>query len=436
MSVWTEEARRERVLPAAGALLIGATVVAGLALKAGGHVELGTPLPPFLFSWSPAVRWPALLAAGVSLAAAGLAARLVEGVRSRAGFAAAIYGIALAVGLSVNAARRGVSGWTHVFDLSGHGSFEASREYLPALAQLRHGVPFYVGHFAALLPVLPTHVKGNPPGPGARHAPAGARHPRAPGRGLHRDRRAVRSARPRSRPRPGRGAARPRGRRAERLLARARPLRGDLDGLRLRRPGDGNGVAAHRAAAAARGSAAARWRRSAPLPRGCCWRSPRGRCSSSSWGTAGGRRRGLAAACAAAVIALNGGLALALGYDPVAVVRELGRLYGAGAAAHRPYAFWLLGSPVAWLVMLGIPVAAIALRALGRRDPAAVALAAVVACSAVAGFTKAETERIWLPFVPLACAAAAAVPIRRLRVVLVLLVVQALVVEVLFGTVW
>ena len=36
------------------------------------------------------------------------------------------------------------------------------------------------------------------------------------------------------------------------------------------------------------------------------------------------------------------------------------------------------------------------------------ALAVIVVVSAVAGFTKAETERIWLPYVPLACAAAAA----------------------------
>ena len=42
--------------------------------------------------------------------------------------------------------------------------------------------------------------------------------------------------------------------------------------------------------------------------------------------------------------------------------------------------------------------------------------------SAVLGLTKAETERIWLPFVPLACVAAAAVlPARGLKPVLWLL---------------
>ena len=61
------------------------------------------------------------------------------------------------------------------------------------------------------------------------------------------------------------------------------------------------------------------------------------------------------------------------------------------------------------------PIAWLAARALDGGDPAALALAAVVVVSALAGFTKAETERIWLPFVPLACVAAAAVPISRLR---------------------
>jgi hypothetical protein len=56
--------------------------------------------------------------------------------------------------------------------------------------------------------------------------------------------------------------------------------------------------------------------------------------------------------------------------------------------------------------------------------------------SAIAGFTKAETERIWLPFVPLACVAAASVPVRRLVPLLALLAGQAIVVEILFNTVW
>jgi hypothetical protein len=87
--------------------------------------------------------------------------------------------------------------------------------------------------------------------------------------------------------------------------------------------------------------------------------------------------------------------------------------------------------------MLGVAIAVPALRAVVAREPAAVALAVVVLASAVLGFTKAETERIWLPFVPLACVAAATqLDARRLRLYLVLLAAQALAVELLFFTIW
>jgi hypothetical protein len=55
----------------------------------------------------------------------------------------------------------------------------------------------------------------------------------------------------------------------------------------------------------------------------------------------------------------------------------------------------------------------------------------------VAGFTKAETERIWLFLVPLACVAAApAITARRRTAVFAALVAQALAIEVLFDTIW
>ena len=52
------------------------------------------------------------------------------------------------------------------------------------------------------------------------------------------------------------------------------------------------------------------------------------------------------------------------------------------------------------------------------------------------GFTKAETERIWLFFAPFVCLAAAAGPAFRLRPVLALLAVQALAYELVFDTIW
>ena len=73
-----------------------------------------------------------------------------------------------------------------------------------------------------------------------------------------------------------------------------------------------------------------------------------------------------------------------------------------------------------------------------RRRPAAMAVLGVVAIAALSGYSKAETERIWLPFAPLACVAAAEAGLGRgrLRAVLGLLLAQALAIELLFNTVW
>jgi hypothetical protein len=149
------------------------------------------------------------------------------------------------------------------------------------------------------------------------------------------------------------------------------------------------------------------------------------------------RAAAVAAECAAATVALQAALAAATGYDPIGTFRATETVYRHSLAAVRPYAYWVVGSPVAWGVTLGLPIAAAALVALARRRPAALALAGVVAVAALAGFSKAETERIWLPFVPLACVAAADVlPVRRLRLAVAALLAQALAFELLFATVW
>jgi hypothetical protein len=423
-----------RSLPAALLAGTAVTVAAGLWLTLRGTV-LGTPLPPFLMSWSPHLAWPAVSGAVVALGAAGLAPRAMARVHGRRAFGAVLYVMSLAVGLAVNAARRGPAGWSHVFDLSGHGSFEASREYLPALAQLHQGVRHYVAHFASLLPYLPTHAKGNPPGPVVAMHLLG-----------------ITSA----------------GRLAAVCIAAAAlsaPLayllghelggerRGRLAGvLMIFSPAAVLfGVTSVDAIFMAIGTAIAWLLVSPRIGRrglGCALVAV---ASFFSWVLLAIpawavlvtlRRRGgraaavLAVSVAASVLATTAALALLLDYDPVTILRALTRIYGDGAAAHRPYLFWLFGSPAAWMAMLGLPIAWWAARALTEGDPAALALAAVIAVSTVAGFTKAETERIWLPFVPLACVAAAALPIGRLRPLLGALAVQALVVELLFGTVW
>jgi hypothetical protein len=143
----------------------------------------------------------------------------------------------------------------------------------------------------------------------------------------------------------------------------------------------------------------------------------------------------LSAACGAALLVFYALLHAATGFDPVGTFRSTEEVYRAGIATTRPYGFWLFGSPVAFLVVLGVPITWLALRALMRREPAAVAIFAVIATAAILGFTKAETERIWLFFAPFVCFAAATerAPLRPL---LALLAAQAILYELAFETVW
>jgi 4-amino-4-deoxy-L-arabinose transferase-like glycosyltransferase len=426
-----------RALAAAVLLGVAATIVVGLEIQADHPHErlLGTALPPFLMSWSPHVRWPAL----VGIAVAGLliagAPWAVSRLRSGAGFAALVYLASIALGLAVNAARRGPSGWSHVFVLNGTGSFEASREYLPALPELRGGVAHYVRDFPQLVHGLPTHTKGNPPGPviamhlldittagrlaaacivvGALCAPLAY----ALGRELGDDRR-------------GRIAA---------LLTAFSPSVVLF------------GVTSVDYAFAGLGTAVAVLMLARPRAVVICGCVLAGIASFFSyvllaipvWAVlCAARRDGVRRAVRLALGALAAGLAVTLvlnvvwDYDPIAMLHSVRGIYARGAAAHRPYAFWVFGSPAAFLAMLGAPIAWLASRAAGRGEPAALALVAVIVVAALGGFTKAETERIWLPFVPLACVAAASLGVRRLRLMLVVLAVQAIAVEVLFGTVW
>jgi len=140
---------------------------------------------------------------------------------------------------------------------------------------------------------------------------------------------------------------------------------------------------------------------------------------------------------AAALVALWAGAYALWGFEVWEVIPAVEEVYRASVARVRPYALWLFGSPAAFLAFLGLPITWYAAKALGARERTALALAAVIVISAVGGVTKAETERIWLMVVPLACLAAATVlPARRLPLVLGLLSIQSLAVELIFGTVW
>jgi hypothetical protein len=322
-----------------------------------------------------------------------------------------------------------------VFDLSPGGSFEAKNEYLPGLAALDYGPHVFLDRFAELVPALPINVGGHPPG-----------------LLLALDALGVTTA-----PRLAALCVVAVAVTAPLTYALARTL--DLAEERARMAGLLAalspalllfGISSADAIYAALGAAAAallvsrRLRALGVVVFALATFAAWSLMAVGFFGAVVAWRReglhaavGLALACGAAVLALNGALALAFGYDPVGSLRATSVLYDHSLARIRPYLFWWIGSPVAWALMLGPPIAAAGIVAARRGHPAALALAGVVAVAAIAGFTKAETERIWLPFVPLACVAAAGVlPERRAPVVVGVLVVQGIAVSLLFQTLW
>ena len=143
----------------------------------------------------------------------------------------------------------------------------------------------------------------------------------------------------------------------------------------------------------------------------------------------------LCALCGAALVGFYAALYGLTGFDPLGTLRATADVYRAGVASTRPYWYWLLGSPAAFLLVLGLPILWCALRALAAGRTVAVAIFAVLALAAAMGFTKAETERIWLFLAPFVCIAAATSSF-PLRPVLAALAAQALAYELVFDTVW
>jgi methylthioxylose transferase len=423
-------------VPALGFGLLAATVAVGLAAGAN-DVRLGAGLAPFLADWRPAPRASALPAA-VVVAAGVLAAPRLSSPRMKPWqFALAALGLGLALRLAFGSARRGLDGLYAVYELGNH---EAASEYLPALPALEFGTRFFLDTFAEVGTSLPVHAIGHPPGllvvmhwlgiSGAEGLAAltiGVGALSAPlayllGRGLLDERRA----------------------RLATLLYVFAPsaiLFGATSADAL--------YATLGLLAAVPLALASRARAGAVIPVGASALSVASFFSYANlaigvwaallaWQRAGLRRAAvLAASCGVALLVFYAALHLATGYDPIGVLEATETVYREGIASRRPYEFWVFGSPTAFLVALGLPIAWLLLRAAAAGDPAARALLAVLAVAALLGFTKAETERIYLFLVPLACVAAAtALPERRVPLVLGLLATQALATELLLYTVW
>jgi methylthioxylose transferase len=422
---------RARLVPAAALAAMAATVVAGLWLARHDGRELGVPFPPFIGRWDPAVTAWALVAAALFALAIWGAPRALT--LPSAAFAAAVYALTLALRLALGATSRGADGWRHVFDSD---SFEGPNEYLPALTALEYGPGFFLDRFAELVPALPVHAAGHPPGlllvmdafgirtpgrlaalciaGGALVAPLAY----AVGREVLDDRRARLAA----------------------LLTATAPSVLLLGATSADALYASLGLLAAWPLAAPRRTARAAGAVLLALASLFAWSL----LAIGAWAALLAWRRdgvramlALGLTCAAALLAVHGGLAALTGWDPIGTLRATEQVYRFGIAGERPYWYWLPGSPTAFLLMLGVPVAWLALRALMCGDDAAIAIFAVLAIAAVAGFTKAEIERIWLCFAPLVClAAASALQERHLRIVLALLGAHALAWEMLWNTVW
>jgi hypothetical protein len=420
---------RVPALIAAATLL---TVAVGLIAQAAG-VDWHTRAQPLTLILRPRLSPWALLGVAVLLASLYAAWRLLRAEVAATWFALAGFALTLLTRLALNAMRIGPPGWYEVFVVRGHG--EGRTEYLPALPELDRGVGRFLDHFDSLVATLPVHAAGNPPGlllsmdvlgidtaqglaaltivVGAMATPA--------------------------------------------LYVLARELFGEATArvttllfvfvpaslLYGATSADAMYVTPAVVAAACLVS-----RRTPVVVLGAVALAIASFFSYAllaigAWAVlVRWRRDGLATAlrvtvlCAVAVVAFYVALELISGFDVLAVLEATDRRYREGVADVRPYLFYLFGSPAAFLVMLG-PVAWFAARSLGAREATAVALAVVIAVAALAGFTKGETERIWIFLLPLACLAAArSLRVERLPPILVALTAQALLIEALFATKW
>lgn len=419
------------VLVCGGALL---TLAVGLLAKALG-ADWGAPAQPLVVFLRPALSTWAIPAALVLAASLYGAVRLLR-AQAAAGpvaFAGATFGLTLITRLALNVFRGGPGALDQPFVVGRAG--EGRTEFLPGLAFVEHGVGHFLSDFPDITAKLPIQAQGHPPGlllamhylgidtaaglaaltivVGALATPllyllareiASEVEARAaallfvfvPTSLLY-------------------GATS-----ADALFATLGVLA--AVGLLARRPANRVLGAAALALAAffsyallAVGAWAAlvRWRREGI-----------------------GSALRLAAICAAVLVACFVALDLLTGFDLIAAIRATDDRYREGIARLRPYAFWFFGSPAAFILMLG-PIAWFAARSLAAKEASAVALAIVIAISVIAGYTKAETERIWIFLVPFACLAAArSLPRRWLTPVLVGATAQAVLIEIFLFTKW
>lgn len=421
------------LLVCGGALL---TLAVGLVAKAAGFAW-GAPAQPLTVFLRPALSLWALPAAVVLGASLYAAVRLhrsdAEVGVGPVGFAAATFALTLLTRLALNVFRAGPAGLDQVFVIGRAG--EGRTEFLPALPFLDGGVGHFLSNFTEISPRLPIQAQGHPPGLLLAMHYLGVDTPA----GLAALTIVVGALATPLLYLLGREVAGEVEARAAALLfvfvptsllygaTSADALFATLGvlaavGLLARRPANrllgAAGLAlavffSYALLAVGAWAALVRWRREGI-----------------------GSALRLAALCAAVLVVAFVALDLLTGFDLVTAIRATDDRYREGIARLRPYAFWFFGSPAAFLLMLG-PIAWFAARSLAAKETSAVALAIVIAVSVIAGYTKAETERIWIFLVPFACLAAArSLPRRWLLPVLAGATAQAVLIEIFLATKW
>jgi hypothetical protein len=417
-------------LPAAAGVVAAVTIAGGLYLRRVADEPIGLPYAPLVGNWSPQADPLLVLSIAAFAAAVAVAPRLLR--LPAPVFAIAMLVLTLVLRLALAAGSGGTGQWSAVFDPV--RTFSGPNEYPAALGALDYGAGFFLDRFAELVPSLPVHAAGHPPGLLVTMHALGIDTPGGLaaltiGVGALSGPLAYLLARqvldePRARP-------------AALLLVLA-------PGALLFGATSGDAVYLTLGLLAAWPLAARSWPARAAgavlLAAGSffAWSL----LAVGAWAAILTLRRdglrqaiALSAICGAALVSFHALLHAATGFDPIGTLRATEDVYRAGVASTRPYWFWLFGSPVAFLVVLGLPLSWLALRALARGETLALAIFAVIAVAAVLGFTKAETERIWLFLAPFVCLAAATerAPLRPL---LAALAVQALLYELAFDTIW
>lgn len=132
----------------------------------------------------------------------------------------------------------------------------------------------------------------------------------------------------------------------------------------------------------------------------------------------------------------------AAGFSWWAAFPVLHERYYAGIASERVYAYWVWADLAAWAFTTGLATLAAApallLAVRNSEAGARLVMAAVVAVgvATLSGMSKAEVERIWLPFTVWVLAAGALLPARWWRLLLVSQVATAVAVQALLLTRW